>query len=227
MGYTIRTQTFDEPVVLSDVVKFYESDYSTEVATIASGEGVLEIGTVLGRVTTGAATSVAKSGGNTGNGTLTLDVSTPVLAGAKSGVYTVRCIAAAANSGTFRVEDPDGNVIGDVAVAATFSDDIKFVIADGASDFIVGDGFDITVAAGSSKWKAANADALDGSQVARAILAEKIDATSADKSAVIIARRATVSRLGLRWHANTNTTNERNAAIAQLADAGIITREGA
>lgn len=93
------------------------------------------------------AASAAKAGGNTGTGTLTLDATTPVLPGAKPGVYTVRAIAAASNSGTFRVEDPDGNVIGDVAVGATFSDDVKFVIADGGTDFIVGDGFDITVTA--------------------------------------------------------------------------------
>lgn len=96
---------------------------------------------------TKTAAAAAKAGGNAANtGAITMDATTPVLTGAKPGVYTIRCIAAAANSGTFRVEDPDGFVKGDVAVGATFSDDIKFSIADGSQDFIVGEGFDVTVA---------------------------------------------------------------------------------
>lgn len=108
---------------------------SEDEGFVTAGVGVLE------------AASAAKAGGNTGNGTLTLDAVTPVLAGAKEGVYTVRLTAAAANGGTWTVEDPDGNVIGEVNVGQTFSDDVKFTTADGGVDFIVGDGFDITVSA--------------------------------------------------------------------------------
>jgi len=90
-------------------------------------------------------TAAAPVAAGTGNGAMTLDATTPVLAGAKNGNYVVTCIAAAADGGTFRVEDPDGFVLGDVAVGATFADDIKFVIADGSADFIVGDKFTVTV----------------------------------------------------------------------------------
>ena len=151
--------------------------------TVASGQGALARGTVLGAILLGAASSAAKSGGNTGNGTLTLDVTTPILAGAQPGVYTARCITAATNSGTFRVEDPNGTVLGDVAVGATFSDDVKFVIADGGTDFVVGDGFDITIAAGSGKVVKSVAAAVDGSAVPVGILAADADATSADVDA--------------------------------------------
>lgn len=96
------------------------------------------------------ATPAAKAGGNTGNGALTMDATAPIGRGVKPGIYVVRCIVAATNGGTFRIEDPDGTVLGDVAVGATFDDDLKFVIADGSTDFIVGDGFDITVAAPAS-----------------------------------------------------------------------------
>lgn len=117
-------------------------------ATVVAGNQVYRTAAgVLTPAAGGSAVSAAKSGGNTGGGSLTLDVTTPVLAGAKVGVYTVRCITAATDSGTFRVTDPDGFVIGDVAVGATFANDIKFAIADGAPDFVVGDGFDITVSA--------------------------------------------------------------------------------
>lgn len=227
MGVTLRSTSFSEPANISDVLKYENGTYSREVVVIASGEGVLEIGTVLGKLTKGAASSEAKSGGNTGTGALTLDATTPVLANAKIGVYTVRCIATATGGGTFRVEDPDGYVLGDVAVGATFADGIKFVIADGDPDFIVGDGFDITVAEGSGKYVAHRDGAVTGSENAVAVLLQKVDATSDDQRAVICARMAEVSSLGLKWHSSVDTQNKKLAAHAQLAAAGIIVRTGA
>lgn len=144
----------------------------TKVVTLPAGSGTVVRGTVLGKITIGAATVAAKAGGNAANtGLLTLDAVTPVLAGAKVGIYAVRCIAVAANSGTFRVTDPEGFVLGDVAVGETFANDIKFAIADGTQDFILGEGFDITVAAGSVKHVIVNSANIDGSAVADCILA--------------------------------------------------------
>jgi len=144
--------------------------------TIAAGQD-LAAGTVLGKITKGAATSVAKTGGNTGTGSLTLDSTTPIIANAQAGGYTAKCITAATNGGIFRVTDPKGNVLGDVAVGSTFSDQIKFALADGETDFVVGDGFDITIAAGSGYYKAYDDDNIDGSEKAVALLAEDVDAT--------------------------------------------------
>lgn len=197
---------------------------SREQITILSGAGVLKAGAVLGKITYGAATTAAKSGGNTGNGTITMDVTTPILAGARAGIYTARCITAAANGGTFRVEDPDGNVMGDVAVAATFADDIKFVIADGSTDFIVGDGFDITIAAGSGKYVAFDPAGVDGRQNARAILFEGCDATSADVRRVVTARSTEVEAAALQWGAGVTTDPQKNAALAALAAFNIVAR---
>src|ERR1017187_4156930 len=133
---------------VGDVVLFEEEHfYSRDKGTILSGQGVLKRGTVLGQVLLGAASSAAKGGGNTGNGTNTLDVTTPILAGAKKGVYTARFVVAATNNGSFVVTDPDGLVIGEVVMsggAGAFANHIKFAISDGSTDFIVGDGFDIT-----------------------------------------------------------------------------------
>lgn len=127
----LRTQTWNEPSNVSDVIKFEHPTYSRDLVTIASGAGVLEIGTVLGKIT---------------------------------------------ESGKFEAH------------------------ADGASD---------------------------GTETAIAVLAEKVDATSADVQAVVISRFAEVSRLGLKWDASVNTAGKKNAAIAELAAVGIITREGA
>lgn len=90
-------------------------------------------------------TSAIKPGGNTGNGTLTMDATTNTLVGVQVGVYTVRLTTAAVNGGTFTVTDPAGTVLGTVVVGATFSNQIKFSTSDGAADFVVGDGFNITV----------------------------------------------------------------------------------
>jgi hypothetical protein len=153
---------------------------------VLSGEGVLPRGTVLGQIALGAAGVAAKAGGNTGNGTFALDGSTPIKPGAKAGVYTLRILTAAANGGVARLMDPDGFSLGDYAItggaggAVTIDNDIKGVLSDGATDFVVGDGFDITVAAGSGKWRKATAAAVDGSATPRRILADQVDATSAD-----------------------------------------------
>lgn len=113
-------------------------------------EAIHAIGTALkkgdgGGAGPGAATSAAKTGGNTGNGTMG---SVTVSSGAKLGVYELRIITAVTNGGTFKVTDPTGVIIGTGQVASAFSaGGLAFTLADGATDFIVGDGFDITVTA--------------------------------------------------------------------------------
>lgn len=253
-----------------------------------TGAAVLQRGSVLGKVTLGTGTAAAKAGGNTGNGTITMDATTPVLANALAGVYTARCIntangtvaaagtatAAAGNTGagtitaapatgagaqvgtysaeciaasagggtfsisspdgkvigkavvgtpfttqltftiaasgadfvvgdafnvvvaageqneTFRVTDPRGEVLGDVTITGAggtgaFANQVKFVLTDGTTDWVVGDGFDITVAAGVGSYKLAASAALDGSAVPAAILVDYSDATGGDVVAPI------------------------------------------
>jgi hypothetical protein len=204
------------------VVHEVSPTWSRESATLLA-TAVTAIGTVLGRILVGAAVAAAKAGGNTGNGTITLDATTPVLAGAKPGVYTVRCITAAANGGTFRIEDPDGQVMGDVAVGGTFSDDLKFVIADGTADFIVGDGWDVTVAEGSGKVVPLNLTARDGSQIADSIAIEAKAASAADQPVEIVARGAVLNSTLLVWPAGA-TAGQKSQALSTLKRAGLVAR---
>lgn len=99
-------------------------------------------GCVVGGTFSATASSAAL-GTNTGNGTMgTITVS----AGAKQGVYTLTIIEPGANVGTFVVEDPDGLQIGDGVVGTAFSaGGLAFTLADGATDFVAGDSFAITV----------------------------------------------------------------------------------
>jgi phage tail sheath gpL-like len=100
---------------------------------------------LVGQRLSGAVSSAAKSGGNTGDGALTL-AGTPRLPGAKQGVYQIRLTTVASGGGTFTVTDPLGNTDGTYVVGASaFATDIAFTIADGTPDFALGDGFDVTV----------------------------------------------------------------------------------
>jgi hypothetical protein len=152
----------------------------TEDVTILTGQNLVE-GSVLGKITVGAVAAAAHAG-NTGNGAFGA-VTTG--AGAKPGVYRVVCVEPGANVGTFAVEDPDGVNVGNAVVAVPFAGPINFTLADGAADFIVGDSFDVTVAAGTGKYKLAAAAAADGSQGACAILVRDTDASAGDKKASV------------------------------------------
>lgn len=212
----------------TDVVKTEGPNrISRDEGILASGASALVSipGLVVGKIGVGTATPAAKAGGNTGNGILTMDGTTPVLAGAKPGVYTARVITAAANGGTFRVFDPDGFNLGEVAVGATFNNDLKFSIADGSSDFIVGDGFDITVATGSGKYAPLTLAGNNGSEKAAAILLETVDASAADKRVVLLSRHAEVVLQSLVWPVGI-TTAQKNAALAALEAKGIVARMG-
>jgi hypothetical protein len=132
-----------------DTVPVLEEGYIYAVPSenVTRGDKVVNITATnkLGTAAIAAAAARAAKAGNTGDGVMTLDATTPVLSGAQLGVYKAVCITAASNGGTFRVSDPLGNVLGDVAVGATFANQIKFAIADGSADFIVGDEIDVTV----------------------------------------------------------------------------------
>jgi hypothetical protein len=215
--------TFTEPARIGDVLKReFDVLHNREIVTFAMGQNLL-LGAVVAIIASGMdAASAAKAGGNTGNGVLTLDAVTPVLPGAKQGVYTVRCIVAAANGGTFRVENPDGDVMGDVAVGATFQDDIKFSIADGAADFIVGDGFDITV----SEDGADIYGAYTGAEPDVFVLLEPVDATDEDTPGCILARGpAVIASTALVWGGGV-TAGQKAAALSKLSALGIVSRTG-
>ena len=154
----------------------------TETVTIFSGEGALSRGQLLGKIDRAA--GAPDGTGNTGNGTMT---AVSLGLAARKGTYVVECIAAAADSGTFKVVDPEGYAIdAQATVGAAFtSGHLNFTINDGATDFIVGDKFTIEVGAGSGKYRAYSAASTDGSQRPVAILAADVDATAADKVASV------------------------------------------
>jgi hypothetical protein len=202
------------------VISEADGTLSRETVTIVAGQTGLVPGMVLGQITkTGAATSAAFAA-NTGNGTMG---AVTVSAGAVSGNYKLVIIEPGTNVGTFTIEDPNGKFLGRGAVAAAYTGGgIAFTLADGATDFIAGDGFTISVTAGSGKYGTYDDGNTDGTEVATAILLEEVDAT-ADVSAAVIFRIAEVKTSALKWAAANDSTS-KSAAYVQLATKNIIAR---
>jgi hypothetical protein len=185
---------------------------SRENITIASGSNKLKAGTVLGKITIGAITTAAKSGGNTGNGTIS---GPTALAGAKAGIYKLRFTAAT----TWTLLDPDGFSIGTGVNGTANDNDLAFTTTAGGTAFVAGDGFDITVAAGSGKYVASPAAITAGkvgAETAVAVLGYEVDATSADVSVVAVTNDAEVKQPMLVFDASVDDSTKIAAKIAQL-----------
>jgi hypothetical protein len=214
---------YTEPNYLSDVLLAEaEIQASREKVTVLSGEN-LAIGTVIGKITK-ALGDITGDAGNTGNGTIT-DAS--LGAKAQIGTYTLECIAAAANGGTFKVVAPDGTALPDAEVGTAYANaQLNFTINDGDTDFVVGDKGAIAVDAGSGKVTILNPAAVDGTQNAYGILAAAVDASAADMLGPAITNRAIAKTSGLVWPDGI-TADQKAAALAELKSVFITTREGA
>lgn len=191
-------------------------DFSREQITLAITTVAIPAGTVL---TCGLTATARIKPTNTGNGTCTLDATTPLLTGAMPGVYSLICITAASNAGTFRMFDPRGAFVVDVAVGVASANQLKLVIADGAVDFIVGDAFFVTVEPSTY----APRDPKVATQNACAILYAPADISTATQKATAIVRHAEVASDLLVWHAD-DTAASKAVALAQLAQSQIIAR---
>lgn len=221
-----------EATRFNGVVK-YEQEASVgicrDVVTVyEAGAKTYPVGTVLGR--TFVYTSVtATAGTNTGNGAIGTVTATGK---AQRGTYTIRIIKAATNAGDFTVSDPTGAVTGYGTVAVAYSNQIAFTLADGATDFAVGDSFTVEVV-GDYKYKQVEATATDGSAVARAIYISANDgsfststiAATTDTPVIALVRGAAiVGKETLTYGASIDTTAEKTRMYSELEAIGIICR---
>ena len=191
---------------------------SIENVTLMQGQK-LAAGTVLGLLSSGAATATA-AGGNTGNGTMgAITVTSP----AQVGDYTLTITAAAANAGTFSVTAPDGTTVGTGTVAVAFSEGgLAFTLADGATDFAVNDSFTISVTKVPGHHVTYDNGASDGSQTAVAILGAYTDSTDGHTAVAVVARDYEAIGSLLGWGSNDSTGI--TAGKADLAAKGILVR---
>ncbi|MCA0027343.1 MULTISPECIES: head decoration protein [unclassified Mesorhizobium] len=207
------TTSVEGPRTAEFLISEAEHFRSRDVGTIDATGGALDAGTILGRITLGAAVAVAK-GGNTGNATVSAVTRGP---GAKVGVYSVDFTAAT----KFDVTDPDGFKIKSGSTGVAYADDLGFTITAGATPMVAGDGFNITVAAGAGKYKRHDPAAVDGSQVEAAVLFEAIGAVEDDRT--VVARAAAVKSSKLIYAAGANDAQKAKTKVA-LEARGIIVR---
>ncbi len=182
MGINLGISNLTDINPYNDILAGLHPTMEVTDIVIASGQN-LKRGACLGKKTKGDFDTVAAGAdaGNTGNGVLTLEA-TPTANGVKEGIYKVVFIGAGTDAGNFQVEDPDGIIIGSGNVGTLFNGVVKFTIADGTTDFVEGDIFNITVAftPGSGKYYLWDTTASDGTEVLAGILGCDVDATEVD-----------------------------------------------
>lgn len=226
-----------KPETLSNVVKWMpHREFSIESYTLVAGDGEardVEIGTPLGKITAGGTVSAAQAAnaGNTGGGALTL-ANPAFAAGAKLGVYQITCTTGGADgTSKFRVEDPEGVVVGTATGGAAFNKAIKFTIAHATANFVEGDGFTVTLAqAGGSddnKILAWDPDATDGSEVIWGFAANAVtaaDGVDNTTDGLAVRRQAILRDGGIKWPAGL-TADEKSAAKLSVEERlGILIR---
>jgi len=222
-----RTKTFtsirDEEHVISEAQGRRSRE---QILLDAPAERILA-GTVLGKITRGAAAAIvaAPAAGNTGTGTF---AALPTAdANVDPGVYRVIIDEEAANAGDFRVERPDGTLDGRGTVGVAYNGRVNFTLNDGGVDFDVDDSFTITVgyAEGNGRYKPLDPAATDGSQVAAALLAPTEDPTDpvghVRTSAHV--RDCEVNGHKIFWPDGI-TSDQQATAEAQLAEQGVLVR---
>lgn len=165
----------------------------------------------------------------TGNGTMTM-ANPATNESTQEGTYTVRLVEAGANAGQFEVVRPDGSIDGFATVGVAYDGEIKFTIADGATDFAGAAQFTVAVtiaelATAGTYAKYAVADQADGDQGDLAIAIYGVTATAEgnDRNISAMVRDCTVNGKTLTWPAGISA-DDKAAAIVKLKQQGIIVR---
>lgn len=216
---TLTEKRHDAAFILS-LAPFHRS---LENGTLNSGQNLVG-GTVLGQLLTPGAATFVGTVGTRGAVTVAATIGPQT----QVGTYKLICTAASANAGTFQLRAPDGSLVAfdtatviTVAGGAFTSDHLGITIADGATDFSVGDTYTIAVTAGDYEILDPAED--DGAQIAAGILYGAVNATSADAACAVVARDAEVNANYLTWP-DSITAGQKATATAQLNARGIFLR---
>jgi len=146
----------------------------TKTVVIGAGQ-VYKRGTVLGRASLKSAIASAATG--TGNGTIG---KLSVGSAAETGVYTLKATAA----DKFALTDPTGDAAGIVTVGQPFTgNQLNLTITAGATAFVAGDAFTVTVSPASNEYTLSVRTAVDGTQNPTAILVDDVDTSAGALSA--------------------------------------------
>lgn len=190
-----------------------EGFLSRDAIVVLSGENLLA-GHVVGMIQVGATATSAPASGNVGNGVMG---AVTAGAGTKPGVYRLRIGTPATNAGAFIVEDPNGIEVGAGTVGVAYNTlGLAFTLADGSTDFASGDAFNLTVSAGTAKYREYNPANSDGSGVPAGILWDQCNATAGDQRATVINRSCEINAGELTWFSGASA-GQQSAALYFLA----------
>lgn len=205
-----------------------DAQFRDELLTFAGAGTVLE-GTILARKSVADAVVAAADGGNTGDGTVTLAT---VAAGSVVplvGAYNLEVTEAVVNGGVLKLEDPNGALVASNLImtvgagAATVFEaaGLQFTVTDGATDFVVGDKFSLTVAADGKMVVFALAGA-GGAQIPVAIVTYEIVAAGAGNEPIRAGVAGSYRKERLVIDADGDATNVDNAVMDQLRNSGLV-----
>jgi hypothetical protein len=209
-------------------VVYGPAEFRDETLAFGAADVAAE-GTILARKEVVTAITVAADAGNTGDGTCTL---ASVVAGPAIplvGDYTLECVEAITNGGRFKLEDPNGALISNNLImtagagAATVFElaGMTFTLTDGATDFVVGDKFALTVDADGKLGYYATAG-LGGLQVPTHVLTYAITVTGAENKAIRAMVAGKVRKERLILDADGDGSNITNSILDKLRDIGIV-----
>lgn len=215
--------------------KEIDPDFCRATGTLLAGSGearTLVLGQLVARISGDDAPAVVFSAadGNTGDGVLTLGAPASTSA-VKLGRYTVTFVGEAADAGNFKVEDPGGVSVGAGKVGTAFGKHVRFTIADGAANFVVGDQFFIDVdavdGANARKLVAWDPTGTDGRQVIQGVCLKDCAAAEDEDliGGVLYSRRLSLlAESAIVWPAGTDAA-AKASAIADMEDRlGLIVR---
>lgn len=192
---------------------------SRDAATLLQQSGILDAGTILGRVTTGSSATATANAGNTGNGTFgTITIGQGAIQGSYSALFSAATV--------YQVFDPNGELVGEGHTGVAFAHGgLGFTITAGGTPFVDGDGFAIAIAANTNVGDVAplSLTAADGTQIPCGILWDTVDATGGPRAVAIVDRDAEVNGSELIYPSGA-TTNQIAAINAQLAGLDIVVR---
>lgn len=199
---------------------------SRDEITIGENQS-LKAGRVLGRITEGAKTAVGAAGLPAPAGA-TITAGPTAALNTKVGVHRFECIVGGAGAASkWRHTDPDGEFVGVATAGAEYSGGglSGLTITDTGTDPTAGEAFAVTVtaAAASGQYVAHNPSAINGSQVAAGILYDEVVTGAGETSPAVGLVRDMEARADyLEWGAH--DAAQKAAALAELAEAGIIVR---
>ncbi len=218
-GYTSQTDSVGGSI---DVQRTADGGNTGDGVMTLAGTPYLagvKAGTYVVEITGGAkaAAAAVAGGSNTGNGTvgsLSADTAAPV------GTWTLRCVETASNGGKFIVQKPDGSVdapgLATVGSAYNSTAGINFTIADGATDFAVGDTFTIEVShsvpANGGTFKVTDPDGI-------ALATGSVGNAYSTQIAFTIADGSTDFAVGDKWDVDVTITDAQltaNPVVAAL-----------